>query len=202
MIVRRRYQRRLEAPVKRKPGDEADQPEQELRHPARHQPNPDRQQAQEDYAAVYGRRLARHLRGLERRPHRWGDRQTLGRGGTGGLMINHCGCSNLAYLSAKLPSSLAAIDAAASCGRWAVDGAGPSNRDAMACAAGTAETTVVVTGCQYDPAALAGCEKSKSFARSPRSQLFSRTSGRLSPLPSVLGSSRCPLRNTSSMNLT
>ena len=44
-------------------------------------------------------------------------------------------------------------------------------------------------------------EKSNSAARSPSTAAFSRTSGRGSGRPSVAGSSRCPPRKSSSMNL-
>lgn len=48
---------------------------------------------------------------------------------------------------------------------------------------------------------LGGCEKSKSRIKSPRVGEFSRTSGLESARPSFLGSSRCPFRKMSSMNL-
>src|SRR5256885_1062228 len=46
------------------------------------------------------------------------------------------------------------------------------------------------------------CEKSKSANRLPSCDAFSRTSGLGSGRPSVFGSMRCPLRKSSSMNLT
>src|SRR5436305_8451626 len=44
--------------------------------------------------------------------------------------------------------------------------------------------------------------KSKSLSRLPSIEAFSRTSGRGSGRPSVLGLRRCPPRKSSSMNLT